>query len=195
MIGFLAKKHSGKDTASNYVSTKYGYTKRAFAEPLKKCVQEMFGFTREQLYTDKKDEIDSYWKIKPRDALQVMGTDIVRDFFPSALIPDIGKDFLVNRADAWYKNNMDKHKGLVVWSDVRFQNEVDYILNNGGKIYKIEGDTAEDSHLSEFGIDFITNYTDIISNDGSIEDLYMKIDNIMYRDHIKADRSCYCNII
>ena len=58
MIGFLAKRHRGKDTAADYLVSDHGYTKRAFAYPLKKGMQEWFGFTDDQLYTDKKEEID-----------------------------------------------------------------------------------------------------------------------------------------
>ena len=35
IIGFLAQKYHGKDTAADYLVKKYHYTKIAFAKPLK----------------------------------------------------------------------------------------------------------------------------------------------------------------
>jgi len=57
--------HSGKDTAVDYIyhtSLMNGveYKKMSFAGPLKKMVGEMFGFSEEQLYGDKKDEVENY---------------------------------------------------------------------------------------------------------------------------------------
>ena len=182
MIGFLAKRKRGKDTACDFLVKNYGYTKKAFADPLKKGVQELFGFTDEQLYTEKKEEIDSVWGVSPRKCFQVMGTDVVRNLFPTILLPNIGKDFWVKRADVWYDNTIDQTKGLVVWSDVRFQNEVDFILKNGGIVVKIErpeldvlSDEITDNHDSELGIDNIDNYTISIVNDGTLEEFYDKI--------------------
>lgn len=184
MIGFLAKRRRGKDTACDYF-VEQGYTKRAFAEPLKRGVQQWFGFTDEQLFTDKKDCIDPEWGISPREACQVIGSEVVRDLFPTILLSGIGNDFWIKNASIWYNKNYENHKGLVVWADVRFQNEVDYILNNGGKVYKIirpELDKLEndrvDEHQSEESIDNVKNYSGIIVNDGVLEEFYKKLEQI-----------------
>ena len=89
---------------------------------------------------------------------------------------------MINRADIWVKKIHQK----IVWSDVRFQNEVDYILKNGG-IVKIERPTIHnneksDSHQSELCIDEINNYTIKIINEGSIGDLYLKVDKLINYD-------------
>jgi len=181
MIGFLAKRQSGKDTACDYLVERYGYTKRAFAHPLKKVAQELFGFTDDQIFTEQKEEVDQNWGISPRQAFQVIGSDIVRDLFPKLLLPNIGKNFWINRADIGIK---DIPNQKIVWSDVRFQNEVDYILNNGGIVVKINrpsihNNEKSDQHQSELCIDKIDNYTTEIINDGNIEDFYRKIDILL----------------
>jgi hypothetical protein len=182
MIGFLAKRRRGKDTACDYLVEK-GYTKGTFALPLKKGVQEMFGFTDEQLFTDKKDEKDDYWGVSPREVCQFVGTEVVRNMFPT-LVPGIGNDFWVKKADKWYEDTMSDHKGDVVWSDVRFQNEVDFILSKGGKVYKIERfemdkkeKNSSDQHASEMDMDKIINYTDVLVNDGTLQDFYNLLEN------------------
>ena len=190
MIGFIGKRHSGKDTASDYLVNKYGYTKRAFAEPLKLGLKELFGFTDEQLYTNKKEEIDDVWGISPRVACQVIGNDIVRDLFPKMLLPNIGMDFWIKRADIWYENNKKEHNNKIVWSDVRYQNEVDYILSKGGLVVKIvrpkmDNNDNVDEHCSETSLDIIDNYGEYIIND-KLTDFYIDIDNL--HNHIDLDK-------
>jgi hypothetical protein len=182
MIGFLAKRQCGKDTACDYIR---GYTKRGFADPLKLGIQQWFQFTYEQLYTEKKDEEDINWGVTPRQVCQVLGTDVVRDLLPKILLPNIGSDFWVRSADIWYEKNMEKHKGNVMWNDVRFQNEVDYILSKGGKVYKIarpslNNNDKADQHASEIAIDNIENYSELILNDGTLEDFYKKLDDVVH---------------
>lgn len=191
MIGFLAKRKRGKDTACDYISTQHGYTKRGFADPLKLGIQQWFQFSDDQLYTEKKEEDDKNWGVSPRHVCQVVGTDVVRDLFSVILLPKIGNDFWVKSADIWYTKTMDEHKGNVVWCDVRFQNEVDYILSKGGVVYKIDRPSEDlkecektDTHASEKSIDEIKNYTCIINNDGTLEDFYKKLNDIIHVDVI-----------
>lgn len=182
IIGFLAKRRSGKDTASDYIVKKYGYTKKAFADSLKKSVQQLFGFTDSQLYTDEKEKIDPNWGVSPRRVFQVFGTDIIRELFPKLLLPGIGSDFHIKRFDIWYRENKDKN---IVISDVRFQNEVDYIRSIGGVVLKIKRPNLDlkenaDLHKSESGIDSLENYNGTITNNGSLKDLYEKLDEFIY---------------
>ena len=181
MIGFLAKRCRGKDIAADYVVSKYGYTKIAFAKFIKLAVQNIFGFTDEQLYCEcQKQEIDKNWGVSPRFVLQKFGTEICRTILPKVLGIDIGDDLWIKRSELWLQQTGNK---LVVWSDVRFQNEVDYILSKGGIVIKLERHQSEkddlDEHSSEKDIDNITNYTSLIINDGSIDDLYKNIDNLI----------------
>jgi len=120
MIGFLAKRQSGKDTACDYLVEQYVYTKRAFAYPLKKVAQELFGFTDDQIFTEQKEEVDENWGISLRQSFQVIGSDIVRDLFPKLLLPNIGKNFWINRADVWVKNTNNK-KMYGVMLDLRMK--------------------------------------------------------------------------
>ena len=197
MIGFLGKMQSGKDTSADYICSKYGYKKMAFAQHLKKSLQEMFGFTYEQMHDQyKKNSIDSNWGITPRSAMQKVGTDILRHIFSALLFnnnDNIAKNFWVKRADIYYKETLNDHKGLVIWSDVRFQNEVDYIIKNGGIIIKINRESyssheesreesREESHKeSQHESEDINNvdYSICINNNDTKEALYKHLDYIM----------------
>lgn len=182
LIGFLGKKHRGKDTCCDYIVEKYGYKSNSFAGPLKRGIQEWFGFSDNQLFTELKEEIDENWGISPRKAFQLIGTELGRNIIPK-LLPNLNTSFWIKSFDIWYEKN--KNLDIVV-SDVRFQDEVDYIRSKGGIIIKItrkECDEYEivetDLHKSEIEIDKIKNYTLGIDNDGNLNDLYLKLDDIV----------------
>jgi len=66
IIGFAGKKGSGKDTLGNYLIEKYKFERYAFGDPVKEVCRILFGFNDQQLYGDKKEEIDISLGIKPR---------------------------------------------------------------------------------------------------------------------------------
>ena len=173
IIGLLAKKGFGKDTAGDYLVTNYGFKKVAFAEPLKDACAILFGFTDEQLYGSLKEVVDERWGVPPRKILQYLGTDILRNEI-NTVIPGIGENFWINRLKINCEQNPDIK---YVISDVRFQNEVDWIHEMGGVVIKIDRPIlSDDRHGSEKNIDLIENYDKLINNDGSIEEFYEKID-------------------
>jgi hypothetical protein len=167
---------------------------------LKDIIAIMFGWPRELLEGDTelsrrwREEPDAFWSdsfgksFSPRDALQLMGTEAGREVFH----PDIWVISLLNRA---------RGKDVVI-TDVRFQNEIKYIQENGGIVIRVKrGDdpvwfenmtllNAETSrveymskynvHRSEWdwaGCDF--DY--LIENEGSIGDLRKKIENVLQK--------------
>lgn len=172
MLGILGRKGVGKDLISDYLTTRYGYNKVAFASTLKDATKVLFGFNNDQLYGDQKEVIDPRWGISPRQAFQWLGTDIFR-IKVQELIPKIEDKF-------WIESALSNTTEKIVISDVRFANEVRTIRERGGKVIKVvrEG-IPRDDHVSEKGIDLITEYDFIINNQGTIEDLYQKIDQII----------------
>ena len=194
LVGFIG---SGKGTVGDILEQK-GFIKDSFAKPLKDACAVMFGWSRELLEGDTemsrkwREEPDSYWSEKfgreftPREALQKMGTEAGRDVFHK----DIWVISLLNRA---------KGKDVVV-TDVRFQNEIEYIQDNGGIVIrvkrgsdpdwfkhleKIELETErtkfmqhEHIHKSEWdwvGCEF--DYT--IANNGTIQDLGKDVERVL----------------
>lgn len=182
LIGILGKKRHGKDTISNYLIKNFDYIPLTLAKPLKECCKILFGFNDDQLYGDKKEIVDEYWKITPRQAYQFIGTDLFRKQM-STLIPNIGNNLWVeiikkNIIDI-QKNNINAN---IVVTDLRFQNEVDMIKNLNGIVIKVNRHTVTplDEHESEKGIDLIINYDYLVENNSTIEQLYKKIDEVLY---------------
>lgn len=195
IVGFIG---SGKGTVGDLLAEK-GFHKDSFAAPLKDACSIIFGWPRELLEGDTelsrkwREEPDAFWSEKfdksfsPRLALQLMGTEAGRNVFH----PDIWVVSLLNRA---------KGRDIVV-TDVRFKNEVAHIQDNGGLIIRVKRGSEPlwfedfarhnqspeiyprpnvDIHVSE--TDWIGCYWDyLIENNGTIEDLGRKIDDILTR--------------
>ena len=193
IIGLSGKKRVGKDTVADYLVSKYGFKKYSFADPIKSVAKILFGFSESQLYGYRKEEIDPRWNITPRDFFQKFGTDYMQYQFPkdfpksNEVIED--KCFWVKRFNIWYQAEKEKNPDVkIVITDVRFEHEYDYLIDEDAMIIKIVKDEAEgnDTHISETELD---NYESSkfdyhITNDKSIGILHLVIDDIMEYERI-----------
>ena len=170
LIGLVGKKYSGKDTLANYLVQKYNFKTYAYAKPLKNVCKELFMLSDDQLHNpQQKEVIDSRWGKSPRQLLQFIGTDIMRNQF--------SEDFWIKYFNLWYLTNKESN---VAVTDCRFQNELDAVKLQGGIIIKLERITNHlDHHSSEMSIDTLQGIDFIVDNNSSIETLYEKIDNFM----------------
>jgi hypothetical protein len=120
LIGIVAPKHSGKDTAGDYLCKSYHFKKYNFADPLKDGLADIFGFTHEQLYGKNKEELDPFWGVSPREVLQKMGTEIFQYEVPKN-IPELdkfGRLFWVKRFEKWYMDELFSFgKKQLVWTN------------------------------------------------------------------------------
>lgn len=122
-------KRCGKDTFANYVANKYGYTHLKISQQLKDSLQVLFGFTSEQMESDKKDCIDERWQVTPREVLQYMGTNIFQ-YEIQKLLPNIGRNFWIKTICQDIENKYLENKDTdIVISDLRFIHELNYINN------------------------------------------------------------------
>lgn len=179
IIGILGEKRHGKDTIGDYLCDIYHFKKESIAKPVKDICRILFGFTDEQLYGDLKEIPDVRWNnLTPRKAMQYIGTE----FGQMRLINDITELKTFGR-HIWTKSMLERLESQLnyVVTDVRFQHEVDTIKNEGGTIIKVVRPSliSEDSHASEQELRSITNYDFMVVNDGTIDDLKVKIDRLM----------------
>ena len=182
LIILTGRKQHGKDTCAEYLCKKYKFVQLAFAKPLKDCCKLLFGLSDEQLYGDLKEIVDERWGVSPRQILQFVGTDLFRDNM-SRLIPNVAKNFWVScvKMECIRLWKQDPMLNIVI-SDGRFSNELDLLNEFRGISIKIIRPNYEvDStsfHESERCIDDLKTTFDI-SNDGTIDDLYKKIDKLV----------------
>jgi hypothetical protein len=95
-----------------------------------------------------------------------MGTEVGRMLF--------GENVWVDIAD----RKIQAIEGPVVITDVRFENEAEYVRSHGGEVWWVyrSGVGPVNSHASD-NIDFATDL--IVPNDGTLEDLYTQIDGLI----------------
>lgn len=177
LIGITGKIGSGKSTAASYLVKKYGMEEYAMAKPLKE-IGKVFGFTDRQLYgtQEQKLEIHPYWGISAREFLQKVGTELFRDQLP-VILPEMN----IKRT-IWcdiFRLKYLEHPVNTVVSDVRFLDEEETIHELGGTVIRIVRPSliSSSEHRSELEIDEI-HAEHVIVNDGTLEDLYSKLDAI-----------------
>jgi hypothetical protein len=182
IIGIIGKKQSGKDTIASHLIEEYGFVRYAFADPIKKACQVIFGFTDEQCWGDQKEVVDTYWNITPRKVFQIFGTELFQYELPKYApeLADIGRGFWVYCFARWYEQQLIKNPDVkVVITDVRFPFEADMITRLGGTIAKITrpNQSNNDMHASEVEMDAL-QYSYHIENDSTIGDLQRKVDEL-----------------
>ena len=163
IIGLSGYAQSGKDSTAELLCLNYGYTRLAFADPMRQAL--MIINPRLDSITRVSDMVEDYgWDTAKRNPevrrlLQVVGTDFGRKM--------LGDDVWINIALSGIKTE-DK----IVISDVRYPNEADAIRKLGGTVWRINrhNHSAVNGHASERAMDnYMFNYA--IYNDGTLDDL------------------------
>ena len=167
VIGFAGKARSGKDTAGEYLVDRYKFLRYSFAQPLKDATKIMFNLTDKQV--EEKDKPAEPWGRSPRELYQKIGTDIARN---------IDVNVWVKGCDIFKKDNPGRS---IVITDVRFSNEAFWIRQQGGVVIFLESKTRgiynNTRHSSENGLTG-EDVDAVIENDGTIEALYEKIEEL-----------------
>ena len=185
LVGITGYKRHGKDTVGDYLVNFHGYRKIAFADSLKTALSAVFKFNHDQLYGDLKETVDPFWNITPREAMQKIGTDLMRNLFRD----DIWVKCLEREiVEIWKKDPSAK----LIIPDVRFPNELEMVKRLGGCMVRVTRPTLEptlspeqntpeqnasaipeqhssESHISSFVVDYD------VTNNGTIDDLYVNL--------------------
>lgn len=164
VLGLAGKARCGKDTVGAYLTETHGFTRDAFADPIKKGLAAMLNISVEALEIRKEnDEVFEPLGRTYREMLQTLGTEWGRDLV---------------HGNIWVKllfDRVEKTPSDIVITDVRFNNEAQMIRDMGGKVVSIlrpkEGTAIPESgHVSEEGIS--KEFIDFsIVNDSSISEL------------------------
>lgn len=169
LIGLAGFARSGKDTAAKCLIDQ-GWTRVGLADAIKEAALVLNPILRTgwagneyRLADIVKERGWEGAKLEPevRRLLQVMGTEVGRDMFGQTFWLDLAKK---------------KFKVDTVISDVRFDNEFDFVKENGGIIIKVVRPwvVGMGNHSSEIGFeDDEVDY--VIHNDGTVEELHGKV--------------------
>lgn len=163
LIGLTGKARSGKDTVATLLQKHYMLQNISFAGPIRAALRAMIGLDDRHFHGDLK-EVSLGWVDKsPRQLMQTLGTEWARGC--------VDQDFWIKVA----KKNIDYYRGIgtnVIVTDVRFENEADFIRREGGELWHVirPGVESVAAHASEAGVRQDTlDY--IILNDQGLQEL------------------------
>lgn len=168
LIGICGAAGCGKDAAASVLIRERGYTLHKFAGPLYEMVSVMTGLSVEDLMDRKIKEkpLAGFGGKSPRQILQTLGTDWGRSM--------VASDVWIQSVAARARPLLEAGKGVVI-TDLRFDNEADWIRSEGGEVWRVERVVPRDvaclsPHTSEAGVDD-ARIDRTIRNDGTLEDL------------------------
>jgi len=202
IIGICGFISAGKDTAADYLVNFHEFRRESFANTLKDAVSAVFGWDRVMLEGRTKEarewreQVDPWWserlsmpQLTPRWVLQYWGTEVCRRGFHD---------------DTWIaslENKLRNSHDNIVISDCRFPNEIKALKAQGGKIIWVQrgitphwyiiaeqanrGDSRAQQWLADEGIHASetawagTAFDAVIDNNGSIENLYNQLRNLL----------------
>ncbi len=181
IIGLHGRARTGKDTVARYLATHLMLLSYAFAEPLKQALAGLFHLTQAHLEGDLKEApLPSIGK-SPRELMQLLGTEWGRNL----IHPELWLLLAEQNLQLLCEHHQDMH-GVVI-RDVRFENEADWLRSKGGVIVHLMRPDADAvaAHSSEQGLAWDPNDL-VIRNDGSLAELYDKLDALITQLHHRA---------
>ncbi|HUW48078.1 hypothetical protein E4H12_15655 [Candidatus Thorarchaeota archaeon] len=174
LIGIHGKPRAGKDTLAKFLKEKYVLLQYGPSVPVKEATAAMFDVPVECFYDDAvKDTVNKFWGISYREMAQKVGKESSRDIF--------GEDFWMRHVEKVLTEIPEGFNGLV-FADIRYANEVDWIKKHGGLVIFVTREfrsfVANEEHAAERGLPL--DLADVVlPNNGTIQELYDKADLIV----------------
>lgn len=162
VIGIAGPARSGKDTAASIICSEFhGFYQYSLATPMKRMLAAGFGIDMSSPYwAERKEDIIPALGRSPRQLLQTLGTEWGRELVAKNV-------WLVTATKEYIKFG----PGMVI-SDVRFDNEAEWVRDLGGLLIHISRKDCPlvNAHSSEAGIR-VDDHDLVLANDGTIEEL------------------------
>ncbi len=189
LIGLTGRARSGKSTAAKHLVGTYLLEHYAFADPLRDGLMAIFNLDPTDFEGERKELPLAWLDRSPRQLMQSMGTEWARN----NLHPDVWVLLAEQNLDY-----MTKALGAVlgfVISDVRFENEADFIRRRGGKVIHIfrPGAKAVNPHISEAGVAAhkddltLTNYGTVKEFLSSLDEMFLIVRSLQQQsEHLTA---------
>jgi hypothetical protein len=169
---FTGKAGSGKDTAANFLKQHYNFKSVAFADPIRAGMRAICGLEDKHFQHPEKEVVLPEFGKSPRQMMQTLGTEWGRVSVNQDLWLILAGKKVAEYKEAGYN---------VVITDVRFENEAEWLRSQGGVLVHVirpNAGTTPHGHASEAGVkqeakDFL------IYNTGTLEDLRDKVEYVV----------------
>lgn len=183
IIGLSGYAQAGKDTVAEYLVREKGFVRTAFADPIRSFLYE----TNPEVKTvyahhpmELKILVDTVgWDLakqeyEVRRLLQSSGMGARKIFGANFWVEQAFKAMDTHSAQVWEEDGTE-----VNWviTDVRFQNEANFLRSRGGQLWRVEraGIKAVNNHISEHDLDgwefdaYVHNNTSIIDLEFAVQ--------------------------
>ena len=182
-IILLGKKNVGKDTCGAYLSKKIGWNTYAMARPVKEMAKIAFHLTDSQVNDSvlKETPVPHLGNRTPRFIMQTIFTELFTHSLDQ-IMPETAPLFFVHHMERELKTDpAGQPKNQVIITDLRSPIYARYLQKKYRTlILKItrpsEEETIKDNHSSETDVMQFQTWDWLIENNGTIEDLYAKLD-------------------
>lgn len=172
LMGISGRKRHGKDTFAARLVERHGFTRVAFADPMREMALALNPIISEGWRLAALVETFGWEEAKAnrevRRTLQRLGTEAGRGV--------LGDSIWVDTAMRHARRLGDR----VVFTDCRFPNEADAIRDAGGQVIRVNRPAFPDDgdpHPSETALDRYP-FDDLVLNDGTVEELHAIADRI-----------------
>lgn len=173
LIGLAGRARTGKTTAATHLVNVHGFQSYAFADPLREGLMNIFNLSPCDFDGDRKEQPIGWLGRSARELMQSMGTEWGRNLVHPELwllLAEQNLEFL--------GQTHDTATGFVI-SDLRFENEADFVRKRGGiVVHVLRPDATEvNPHVSESGIGIQDNDL-VLHNDGALDELFGQLDEL-----------------
>lgn len=172
IIGINGMAGVGKDTVADYLCSEFGFVKYGFADPLKAMLKAIGVDPKTR---GEKEGVNPVFGVTNRSMMETLGTEWMRD-----CVAQDGWLRLASRRLAELKalNSFDavpQVRGMVI-CDVRYENEADWIRENGGQVWQVlrPSVTQTSAHKSN-AILRVPHVDKVLVNMGTIEELLHRV--------------------
>lgn len=185
LIGLAGQAGSGKSTVANYLTEVRDYREVSLDEPIRAGLQAMLGLSAADMTDRKAKETVIPWLGRsPRQLMQTLGTEWGRQC--------VHGDLWLKLADRVvdYERRHAARSGIegVVVSDLRFDNEAEWLRGIGGQVWHLypTNSPAHElpsglAHPSEQGITRQDSDAGLINEFGRLDRLHRSIDEHLLR--------------
>lgn len=155
LIALGYKQGVGKDYLADYLEKEHFFTRVSFANKLKDAACTIFGWERHQLENRAfKEAVDPQWGISPRRALQLMGSQAMREAFGREAARDGARPFAedaqciwVNALEQTIQILFEHHPTIALCvTDLRHKNEFD-MCKKYGQVARVDRNVGDVQRL------------------------------------------------
>jgi hypothetical protein len=181
LVGLIGKKRAGKDTYAEVLTSRHGFTRVSFADPLRQAALQADPIVGPCSLPG--ELVPQYRRLST--VIEAIGWEVAKDTVPGvrAFLRTLGQAIREIQPDFWLDAGLTKIAETgspVVVTDVRFPNEADAIAALGGTLVRIVRPETEDGDLdvSETALDLYPEDV-YVSNVGTVDRLRSQAEELV----------------